>query len=57
MITLKEAFHLPIGYSDHTVGSEVAVAAVALGAKIVEKHFTLSSSGTLLQKSTGCGGC
>lgn len=44
MITLKEAFHLPIGYSDHTVGSEVAVAAVALGAKIVEKHFTLSSS-------------
>ena len=44
MITLKEAFHLPIGYSDHTVGREVAVAAVALGAKIVEKHFTLSSS-------------
>lgn len=41
MITLKKAFHLPVGYSDHTIGKEVAVAAVALGAKIIEKHFTL----------------
>lgn len=41
MITLRDAFHLPVGYSDHTIGREVAVAAVALGAKIVEKHFTL----------------
>lgn len=41
MITLKNAFNLPIGYSDHTVGIEVPIAAVAKGAKIIEKHFTL----------------
>lgn len=41
MITLREAFHLPVGYSDHTIGKDVAVAAVALGATIIEKHFTL----------------
>lgn len=41
MITLRDAFHLPVGYSDHTIGRDVAVAAVALGAKIIEKHFTL----------------
>lgn len=41
MLTLKEAFHLPVGYSDHTMGKEVAIAAVALGATIIEKHFTL----------------
>ena len=41
MLTLQNAFHLPVGYSDHTTGTEVAVAAVALGAKIIEKHFTL----------------
>ena len=39
--TLKSEFGLPIGYSDHTLGNEAAVAAVALGACIVEKHFTL----------------
>lgn len=39
---LAEAFGLPVGLSDHTLGSEVAVAAVALGACILEKHFTLS---------------
>jgi N,N'-diacetyllegionaminate synthase len=42
MLTLKKAFGLPVGYSDHTAGTEIAVAAVALGASIVEKHFTLS---------------
>jgi len=41
MLTLKEAFKLPVGYSDHTLGTEVSIAAVALGASIIEKHFTL----------------
>lgn len=41
MLTLRDAFHLPIGYSDHTIGRDVAVSAVALGATIIEKHFTL----------------
>ena len=41
MLTLKETFGFPIGYSDHTVGSDVTVSAVALGAKVIEKHFTL----------------
>ena len=41
MLTLRDAFGLPVGYSDHTKGIEVAVAAVALGAEIIEKHFTL----------------
>jgi len=41
MATLRQTFNLPIGYSDHTQGIEVAIAAVALGASIIEKHFTL----------------
>lgn len=41
MRTLEEAFGLPVGYSDHTLGSDVAVAAVAMGACVIEKHFTL----------------
>ncbi len=39
---LAQAFNCPAGLSDHTMGSAVAVAAVALGARIIEKHFTLS---------------
>ena len=41
MITLKNAFHVPIGYSDHTLGFEAAVAAVVMGAVVIEKHITL----------------
>lgn len=41
MLTLQNAFHLPVGYSDHTKGLEVSIAAVALGATVIEKHFTL----------------
>jgi len=41
MQTMAVAFDLPIGYSDHTPGIEVALAAVALGACVIEKHFTL----------------
>jgi N-acetylneuraminate synthase len=41
MQTLEMAFGIPVGYSDHTPGVEVSLAAVALGACVVEKHFTL----------------
>lgn len=39
---LQQAFNLPVGLSDHTMGKDVAVAAAALGACVIEKHFTLS---------------
>lgn len=41
MVTLRDVFGYPVGYSDHTEGWAVPVAAVALGADIIEKHFTL----------------
>ena len=42
--TLQETFHLTVGYSDHTLGIEAAVASLSLGARIVEKHFTLDKT-------------
>lgn len=41
MLTLRDTFNMPVGYSDHTIGRDVAVSAVALGATVMEKHFTL----------------
>lgn len=41
MLSIQTAFGVEVGYSDHTRGIEVAIAAVALGAAVIEKHFTL----------------
>ena len=44
MHTLEAAFDVPVGFSDHTEGIEMALVAVALGAAVIEKHFTLDRS-------------
>ena len=41
MLAIKEKFCVKVGYSDHTQGIEVAIGATALGAQLIEKHFTL----------------
>ena len=44
MLSLKEAFKLNVGYSDHSTGIHISLAATALGASIIEKHFTLDKN-------------
>lgn len=44
MIAIRDAFDVKYGYSDHTLGNEASIAAVALGASVIEKHFTIDKN-------------
>ncbi len=44
MATMRQAFGRPVGFSDHTIGIDITLAAVAMGAALIEKHFTLDKS-------------